>query len=220
MPSLPSGPSSVQGPVNPDSRQDVQEKQNVEGKHGHRKVEETSVEKKVLVKPRTSPRKRLSEFKSIKPVTPESKLVASPKTETKTELSSTPQTEVTSSPETLRGDDRYQSRETIIRVAKKSKAWQQLEKQITKKGELVSKKRLVKLLQNVPKMDFSNKRTVNLMALFAIEKFDSGKFTESQMKDFMGAVVSAYVQAKADEQVNQALLMLPPVPKKAVKLRD
>ena len=217
MPSLPSGPGSVQGPVNPDSRQDVQEKQDIEGKHGHRKVKEATVEKKVLVKPRTSPRKRLSEYKSIKPVTPEPKQTTAQKTETKSELPSPPQAPNTSSPETLRGEDRYQSRETIIRVAKKSKAWQQLEKQITKKGQLVSKKRLAKLLLNMPKMDFSNKRTVNLMALFAIEKFDSGKFTESQMKDFMGAVVGAYVQAKADEQVNQALLMLPPAPKKGSK---
>ena len=69
----------------------------------------------------------------------------------------------------------------------------------------------------MPKMDFGNKRTVNLMALFAIEKFDSGKFTEAQMRDYAGELVSCYAQAKADEQVNQALLMLPPPPKKGSK---
>ena len=227
MSSVPSGPGSVQGPVNPDSRQDVQEKQDVEGKHGHRKVEETAVEKKILVKPRTSPGKRLSDFKSIKPVTPEQKQVPTQKTGTKTESppapqpSPAPKSPLTSPPEegveTLRGDDRYQSREDILRVAKKSRAWQQLEKQITKKGGLTSKKRFGKLLATMPKMDFSNKRTVNLMALFAIEKFDCGKFTEAQMRDYMGTLVSCYVQAKADEQVNQALLMLPFPPKKGSK---
>ena len=221
LPNIPSDPGGVQGPVNPSSRQDVQEKQDVTGKHGIRKVEETAVEKKILVNPRTSPRKRLSEFNSIKPVTPEPKQVASQKTDTQAESIPAPKPPITTSPEegveTLRGDDRYQSRESIIRVAKKSKAWKQLESQITKKGKLVSKKRLAKLLLNMPKMDFSNKRTVNLMALFAIEKFDSGKFTEAQVRDFMETVVNSYVQAKADEQVSQALFMLPPAPKKGSK---
>lgn len=217
MPIAPSGSGSVQGSVNPDSHRDVQEKQPVEGKHGHRKVEESMVEKKIPSRPRTSPRRRLSEFKSIKPVIPELKQVSPQKTETKANLPPESKASVSASPEALRGDDRYQSREAILRVAKKSKAWQQLEKQITKKGELVSKKRLAKLLLKMPKMDFTNKRTVNLMALFAIEKFDSGKFTETQMRDFMGTVVTAYVKAKADEQVNQALLMLPPAPKKGSK---
>ena len=81
MPSFPSGPGSVQGPVNPDSRRDVEEKQQVEGQHGHRKVEEATVERKILAKPRTSPRKRLSEFGSIKPVTLNQRQVAPQKTE-------------------------------------------------------------------------------------------------------------------------------------------
>lgn len=204
----PSGPGNIQKSFGTDSSQNVQKNQQVEGRHRHRKVKEVRTEKKIPTRPQVPSKKHLFEFKSIKPVTPEQKQILPQRTEAKP--GQPPLAPSQDGLETLRGNDRYQSREGIIRAAKKSKGWQKLDKQITKTGGLVSKKQFGKLLQKMPGMDFSDKKTVNLMALFAIEKFDSGKFTEDQMREYMGTVANCYVQAKADEQVNQALKVLPP----------
>ena len=213
MPSFPVGPGSVQGPLSPGGTDETQESQKESGQHGHRKVSEATPEKRILVRPKTSPQKKLSEFGSVKAVTPESSQVKQTKPLTPTQ-------ERESQPQGLdvrQGDDRYQSRADIIRNAKRNKTWQQLEKQIEKKGGATSKKGFKKLVASMPGMDFSNKRVVSLLALFAIDKFDSGKFTEAQMGEYMGAFMEGYTQAKADEQVQQALLMLPPPPKRGVK---
>lgn len=219
MPSNPVGPDGVQPPVNPGQNDNIQQKQDESGQHGHRKVSTSEPEKNVLVRPGPSPqaRKKIADFSSIKPVTPESPQLKQPEPQSPKPVEKESQPPQSQGLDVRQGDSRYESRADIIRSAKRNKAWQTLEKQIEKKDGTTSKKGFKKLLAAMPKMDYSNKQVVSLLALFAIEKFDSGKFTEAQMKEYMDAFMEGYTQAKADEQIQQAMLMLPQPPKKGVK---
>ncbi len=92
---------------------------------------------------------------------------------------------------------------TIDRLSKKSE-WKLMNKTLTKRGGKTSKKGFKKIIESMKNMNFSDKRDIQRMALFAADKYDKKQFNEEQMAEYMDVFMQRFDHAKTQLQLTSA----------------
>ena len=88
-----------------------------------------------------------------------------------------------------------------ITFLRNSKAWKRLEKASgSSKKNKVNKKGFSQLLDILKQKDISRKNDLNLMVLFAADKYEKGSLSQDQMVRYLDVLVEKYTTAKATEQ--------------------